>query len=255
MKWFKWSSSYTECIKHSLVTFVLLAIPKVVLAFNFQPEQHEWYAWAPYCQARYVETQVGRASAFKDMVPSSTVSYWKQSIPHDTWLHLHHYCAGVIWLQRAQFGDTTQPTGFVLDKAIQEMNYTMRNIPASSQIANKVAADLATALMEKGEDAQAQRLLSRQIESQPQGEQAYLASALVFHRSGNYSKALVILQQGLANVVNPSAELYYMIGLVSVDLNKFAEAADYASKAYEMGYPLPGLKDRLIRSGHWPENQ
>ena len=51
-----------------------------------------------------------------------------------------------------------------------------------------------------------------------------------------------------------SAEINYNAGLLYVDLKQYDRAVEVAEKAYELGHPLPGLRNRLKRLGHWPEN-
>ncbi|PKO90621.1 MAG: hypothetical protein CVU16_10060 [Betaproteobacteria bacterium HGW-Betaproteobacteria-10] len=50
-----------------------------------------------------------------------------------------------------------------------------------------------------------------------------------------------------------SANLYYNIGLVYLDLKQYDKALSNAHLAYQMGFPLPGLRDRLKRAGKWSE--
>ena len=50
-----------------------------------------------------------------------------------------------------------------------------------------------------------------------------------------------------------SANLYYNSGLIYFDLKYYEKSLAYAQKAYQMGYPLPGLRDKLKRSGKWQE--
>jgi len=50
-----------------------------------------------------------------------------------------------------------------------------------------------------------------------------------------------------------SANLYYNSGLIYFDLKDYEKSLAYAQKAYQMGYPLPGLRDKLKRSGKWQE--
>ena len=45
----------------------------------------------------------------------------------------------------------------------------------------------------------------------------------------------------------------YNLGLIYLDLNVYDKALAYAHKAYREGFPLPGLKNRLLRAGHWRE--
>ncbi len=46
---------------------------------------------------------------------------------------------------------------------------------------------------------------------------------------------------------------YYNIGMVYADLKLFDEALVEAHKAYKMGFPRPGLRDRLKAAGKWQE--
>jgi Flp pilus assembly protein TadD len=41
------------------------------------------------------------------------------------------------------------------------------------------------------------------------------------------------------------AELYYNLGLLMIDMGDLTRARGYADKAYQMGYPLPGLRNKL----------
>jgi Tfp pilus assembly protein PilF len=45
-----------------------------------------------------------------------------------------------------------------------------------------------------------------------------------------------------------SADLYYDWGLLELDLGDIVKAREYADKAYAMGYPLPGLRQKLARA-------
>ena len=52
-----------------------------------------------------------------------------------------------------------------------------------------------------------------------------------------------------------SAEINYNAGLVYVDLREYDSALRHARRAYELGYPLPGLRNKLKRLGAWEEKQ
>ena len=59
----------------------------------------------------------------------------------------------------------------------------------------------------------------------------------------NYDKALALAKQ------NP--EIHYNAGLLYLDLGNAPEALKHAKKAYASGYPLQGLKNRLIAQKAW----
>lgn len=48
-----------------------------------------------------------------------------------------------------------------------------------------------------------------------------------------------------------SANLYYNLGLAYLDANEYDKALASAHRAYAAGFPLPGLKNRLVRAGKW----
>lgn len=47
------------------------------------------------------------------------------------------------------------------------------------------------------------------------------------------------------------AEFHYDLGLLYVEMQDWQNAAIHAAKAYKLGYPLPGLKKKLISAGKW----
>ncbi len=50
-----------------------------------------------------------------------------------------------------------------------------------------------------------------------------------------------------------SANFHYNLGLAYFDVDQFESSLDHAKKAYEKGFPLPGLRDKLKRAGKWRE--
>jgi tetratricopeptide (TPR) repeat protein len=47
------------------------------------------------------------------------------------------------------------------------------------------------------------------------------------------------------------ANFHYNLGLAYFDLGDHEVALEHAKKAYGLGFPLPGLKDKLKRAGKW----
>jgi tetratricopeptide (TPR) repeat protein len=50
---------------------------------------------------------------------------------------------------------------------------------------------------------------------------------------------------------NPT--INYNLGLLYLKQKDYEQAKTYAKKAYELGFPLPGLKNRLKQAGKWDE--
>jgi Flp pilus assembly protein TadD len=71
-------------------------------------------------------------------------------------------------------------------------------------------------------------------------------------KAGKVDKALEQLQQAVElQPENPSAN--YNLGLLYVQKKDYEQARTYAKKAYELGFPLPGLKNQLKQAGKWDE--
>jgi hypothetical protein len=47
------------------------------------------------------------------------------------------------------------------------------------------------------------------------------------------------------------ANMQYNIGLVYFRLHRYAESLEHARRAYELGFPLTGLRNMLEKAGHW----
>jgi Flp pilus assembly protein TadD len=68
---------------------------------------------------------------------------------------------------------------------------------------------------------------------------------------GRYDDGEQALTQAVRLMPN-SAEAHYNLGLLYLRTKEYSKAAEHAKKAYEFGFPLPGLRDQLVRIGKWP---
>jgi len=77
------------------------------------------------------------------------------------------------------------------------------------------------------------------------------------HRKGMVERRKELLerakiQYNIALEMMPeSAEVHYNVGLFYFDIDKLNLALTHGHKAYELGFPLQGLKDKLIKRGVW----
>lgn len=70
--------------------------------------------------------------------------------------------------------------------------------------------------------------------------------------SGQLDRALMAYETAL-NLEPDSPEVHYNAGLFYVETGNLEAAMRHAEIAYEMGYPLPGLRKRLESAGAWRE--
>jgi tetratricopeptide (TPR) repeat protein len=64
------------------------------------------------------------------------------------------------------------------------------------------------------------------------------------------AEAIKLLDEAVELGVENS-NLYYNMGLIYLDLKEYEKALNYAHQAYRLGFPLPGLRDRLRKAQKW----
>ena len=77
-----------------------------------------------------------------------------------------------------------------------------------------------------------------------------MLEGVYYQKSGEMIKAKRAYEEALKMAPN-SPELNYNAGLLYVDLGELDKAANCATVAYDAGYPLPGLRNKLVRKGVW----
>lgn len=69
-------------------------------------------------------------------------------------------------------------------------------------------------------------------------------------KSGDRQEALQHLQVA-EQQAHDSATVHYNLGLLYLDMKDYDRSMQHARKAYELGAPLPGLKNLLAQAGRW----
>ena len=71
-------------------------------------------------------------------------------------------------------------------------------------------------------------------------------------KAGKRAEALSQLNEA-SQLGSDSANANYNMGLIFYELKEYDKALTYAHKAYHLGFPLPGLRDKLKKAGKWTE--
>jgi tetratricopeptide (TPR) repeat protein len=71
-------------------------------------------------------------------------------------------------------------------------------------------------------------------------------------KTGQTEKATEQLKEAVS-LQPENATINYNLGLLYMQRKNYEEARNYAKKAYELGFPLPGLKNQLMQAGKWEE--
>lgn len=90
----------------------------------------------------------------------------------------------------------------------------------------------------------------RALEFRPEDAQVHLVYGIYLFRAGELEQARQRLTTALEKMPN-SAEAHYNLGLLYVQRGDYDAARESAEKAYELGFPLPGLREQLKRAGEW----
>lgn len=67
---------------------------------------------------------------------------------------------------------------------------------------------------------------------------------IYLHRINNYEKSLQEYTAALESLPD-SGELHYNLGLLYLDMGDYASSRRHAEQAYELGHPLPALRNKL----------
>jgi tetratricopeptide (TPR) repeat protein len=241
---------FLPLLSGSLFALLLLTFPVRAPALVFTPTNTEWASWPPYCQARYVVSAAGADGEFTNRVPQATVKAWQERLGDDVWYALHHYCAGIIIEARAKLEPDKKHRDFLRQNVLGEYRFTYDRIPASHPFRAEIAGRMALVYEDLGESENALAVVDKAIEECGTCASAWQAKAMLFRSQNKLEEARKVLEEGDRATEGKSAEINYFLGLVLLDLKDWDEAQARARKAYELGHPLPGLRDRLAKAGH-----
>jgi tetratricopeptide (TPR) repeat protein len=221
-----------------------------VFAFSFVPKKSEWDLWKPYCKARFAENMNARLVDFEIDISKPEIEKWKRIIGGSDYHHLHHYCAGVIWLHRSYRVDTKkQSKKFILKNAIGEITYTFSKIDSSSKLFIVMSSKLAEAYEAAGESAKAATVIGTLLAKRPKESAAYIAAAKHYKRKGDLDSAVQILEDGEKNVKKP-AKIHYQLAKMYLKKEDYEQARKYARMAKEGGHRVSRIKKELKKAGY-----
>ena len=211
----------------------------------------EFASWPEYCQARYVTVPPGSSSQWALTYPQTKIAAARQMLGPPTFERVHHYCNGIVWLARAQREPNPKNKQFMLTQARNEVTFTYAGLPKESPLVAPTFFALGQICMENGDADCAVDYLQQAVKARPTDPSVYSALAVFHRRQKDLNKARDILLEGDKAVGGTSAEINYNLGLIYIELGNVDAAVVRAHRAYEQGYPLPGLRTKLQRMGKW----
>lgn len=116
-----------------------LLVPVGASAYSFKPTPAEWAMWPDFCKARYVQTSIGRKSPYHGTVPEATKQAAQKRLGTTAFTHVHHYCASLVYMQRAGVAASGQERKYLLRQAEGDCNYSLKRTPTSSPVYREIA--------------------------------------------------------------------------------------------------------------------
>jgi len=226
---------------------LIFSLPRTSLAFF--ADETDWATWSEMCHARYVVSGSGRDSEFATRIPRAIVHEW-QARMGPAWYALHHYCYGLAEMGRYRRERDPQQRAFRLRRSVSEFTFALNRTPREHPMYAEMSTQLGLTHRAQQQPEEAMRNFNDAIASHPEFAGAYEGKALLYRDSKEYSKARDVLLEGDKATGGKSADIQYFLGLVLVDLKDYAEARERAIKAYKLGYPLGGLRDKLAKAGY-----
>lgn len=134
-----------------------------------------------------------------------------------------------------------------------DLDYTLRAFPNHHRALNAMARyQLANPTAAVAPYRSADCYFNRAIRWRPGDGTVRMIYGTYLLKRGEREAALQRYQEAV-QLLPDSAEAHYNMGLLQVELKRFDRALEHAHKAYALGYPLQGLKNRLKRAGAWRE--
>lgn len=232
----------------------ILVLPRWAEAFNFELSSSEFATWPIYCQARYASlSYLSSRFEFSSNFPHAIIEQQREELGKVTFERVHHWCAGMTWLNRARVETDPKVKAFQLTRVKDETLFTLSGLPSDSKVIPAMYVTLGSACLEQEDFQCAQKDFEKAIKINPAEATAYSALAILFRKKKELNLARDTLLRGNTAVGERSSEIQYNLGLILLEMNDIDGALTYAHKAYRAGYPLPGLKSKLKRLDRWTE--
>ena len=260
------SISHTR-VKRSIQLLVctFLGFSSTAFSYTFELSEAEFLAWPAYCRVVYLRTDIGKASGYTRLVSPSDLAAGGAVLREAEQSGRgpyggdgrHHFCAGMIWLDRARRADPQERRG-KLGQAKEETKFTLRNAdrvnPQGESFA-LAAAQMASIMYEAGDEIAALNVLNDAISRPNLNPALFITKAMINYREGDYENSRAALEEAARRADSVNAEIHYNLGLILLKLGDPESAAEQAYLAYDNGYALPGLRHKLERAGYWnPKN-
>lgn len=167
--------------------------------------------------------------------------HFKEKLPV---VETHHFTPEVERLEKGKEGTVAE-----------DLDYTLRTFPNHHRALYAMARLQIQEPREVGATGYfpARCYFIRAIRFKPDDGIVRAIFAVYLHKAGRLNEAEREYKNAFGLLPKPSSELYYNYALLLLEKGDDAGALENAKKAYELGYPLPGIKNKLKARGVWKD--
>ncbi|MHB1094097.1 tetratricopeptide repeat protein [Thiobacillus sp.] len=178
-----------------MLTKLMLGLAGLVMtlpaAAEWKPSPAEMATLPSYCAARFDE----KSAAFKT---------WRDSMGSD-FMHVHHYCAGLNFVNRARgMGSSNKDRRGTLEAALRNFDYMLAHTHPDFSLRPEILMNRGIALSMMNRTGEAVGDLMKAIEADPKQPRAYMTLADLYSKQKNRAKALETVTEGLRH--NPDTK-------------------------------------------------
>ncbi|MFZ4535415.1 tetratricopeptide repeat protein [Propionivibrio sp.] len=241
----------TKGIVRRALTFLICFFGASGAANAVGPTEYEWLAWPDFCKAGFVGSSWSPAvSSFKGKMSDAQATNLR-SIQETTVgiPGVHHFCMGMTYTNRAKTMGRNQNVRETLGNAINELEYSFSRMTPAAPRYSLVTAYYGTALYRLGKRRESMDMWNKGIEAKPASRESYLAmaEALLAEKKAKEALEVLLRYENAKDSDAPDAEAF--LAHTYIELGMYEKAREHADKAYQFGYPLPGLRNKLARIG------
>lgn len=149
----------------------------------WEPTPAEMRLLPPYCVAKFDGTKEQRRA-------------WAQRLGRG-FQDIHHFCAGMNFLRRANRAPTNEVRRFNLKRTVTNMNYMIDHSPPDFVLMPAVYLYKGRALEGLGRMGAAAAAFGKAIALRPDYVPPYVELSAIFHKTGDEKKAEQVLRDGL----------------------------------------------------------
>ncbi len=182
-----------------LITCILLMTPPAHACMGIENVNYKMFP--DYCRVRCNPTAPGDDAKRKR---------WEGLLGKDqrngpAFLHVHHYCAGLMYQQSALMATDPRQRSYALERSQANFNYVLKAWRPDAPLYAEAQVRMGTALEASGKDGEAVQQYLAATKTRPNYAPAYAAYSDWLAKHGKKAEALNVLKAGLAKAPRSGA--------------------------------------------------